>query len=49
MELREWTEEAIRDTVADPAETRPVWDYTTGSQQPATAYVPTTPVERSSR
>ena len=34
-----WTEESIGETVANPAETHEVWDYTTGSKQPATAYV----------
>ena len=39
MGPRGWTEQAINETVASPAETHPVWDYTTGNQQPATAYV----------
>jgi len=39
MGPRGWTEESIAETVAGPAETHPVWDYTTGAQEPATAYV----------
>ena len=39
MGPRGWTQESIAERVGNPAETHSVWDYTTGSQQPATAYV----------
>ena len=39
MGPRGWTQQSVEETVANPAETHPVWDYTTGEKQAATAYV----------
>ena len=39
MGPRGWTPETIGKTVANPAETHSVWDFTAGTKQPATAYV----------
>jgi hypothetical protein len=38
MAGRGWTEQSIEDTVAKPYATHDVWDYTSGSREPATAY-----------
>ena len=39
MPGRGWTSELVGETVTSPAETHPVWDYTAGNRQAATAYV----------
>jgi hypothetical protein len=39
MGSRGWTEKTIGETIANPAEIHQVWDFTTGSKQPGTAYV----------
>ncbi len=39
MEPRGWTPKTIGETVANPVETHPVWDHTTGTKQAGTAYV----------
>ena len=39
MPGRGWTMDLIEETYLRPAETHPVWDYTTGVREPATAYV----------
>jgi hypothetical protein len=38
MGPRGWTQGEVEQTVRDPSATHPVWDYTSGTREPATAY-----------
>lgn len=38
MSKRGWTPALVEQTMRNPAQTYPVWDYTSGTKQAATAY-----------